>query len=331
MKELLQKLLEARQLERAEAGRLMQGFAGGELNEAQMALVLSAFMMRHLSTDELLGFNDALMELAVKPELGTKALMDMCGTGGDGKHTFNISTLSAIVAAASGVPVAKHGNYGASSMSGSSNVLEQLGYKFSNSGEKLRRELEQANMCFLHAPLFHPALKAVGPVRRQLGLRSFFNVLGPLVNPVEPHYQVSGVFNLETARLYTYFLQSKNRCFRVVHALDGYDEVSLTGAVKVFTPRGESLLRAESFGLPAVLPHELHGGESLEDAALIFKNVLENEATPAQKHAVAANAALAIHCYGLAASLPEAVELAKESLASGRALQSFKKLIEIQS
>lgn len=330
MKDILNKLLESLTLSRDEARELMHGIATGQLNEAQMAAVLAAFIMRSISLDELLGFREVLLELAIKPGLNDGDIIDLCGTGGDGKNTFNISTLSAFVVAGAGVPVAKHGNYGVSSMSGSSNVMEQLGYRFSNDEGKLKTELEQAGICFMHAPLFHPALKAVGGVRKQLGIKSFFNILGPLVNPANPGYQASGVFNLETGRIYSYLLQKENKQFRVVHSLDGYDEISLTADTRVFTPRGERLVTAEDLGMTANTPESLHGGDSLTQAAGIFLDVLTDRGTPSQKNAVIANSAIAIQCYRNELSLTQAVDQARESLESKKAMQTFEKLIKLQ-
>ncbi len=330
MQELLNKLLESLTLSREEAHKLMHAIANQELNEARMAAVLAAFIMRNISLDELLGFREALLELAIQPRLNDGNIIDLCGTGGDGKNTFNISTLSAFVVAGAGIPVAKHGNYGVSSMSGSSNVMEQLGYQFDNDETKLQTELEQAGICFMHAPLFHPALKAVGGVRRQLGIKSFFNILGPLVNPARPNYQASGVFNLETGRIYSYLLQSEGKSFRVVHSLDGYDEISLTANTRIFSPRGETLFTAEDFGMPANTPESLHGGNSLEEAASIFMNILQNKGSAAQNNAVIANASVAIQCYHNELSLEEAVVAARESLESKKALQTFQQLLKLQ-
>lgn len=330
MKQLLNKLLESQTLTRVEAHDLMHSIASEKLNPAQMAAVLASFIMRSISLEELLGFREALLELAIKPQLNQGDTIDLCGTGGDGKNTFNISTLAAFVVAGAGVPVTKHGNYGVSSTSGSSNMMEHFGYRFSHNEDKLKLELDTAGICFLHAPLFHPALKAIGPVRKELGIKSFFNILGPLVNPANPRYQSSGVFNLETGRIYSYLLQKENKTFRVIHSLDGYDEISLTAPARIFSPRGESMLSANDLGLRSNTPEELWGGETVEDAARIFLSVLQNKATEAQKHAVIANAALAIHCYKNN-SLHEAVAQASRALESGNALTSFEKLISLQS
>lgn len=331
MTHLIQKLLESQYLDQQQAQSLMHGIAGGALNEAQMAAVLTAYVMRNVSLDELTGFRQALLELALKPQLNHGETMDLCGTGGDGKNTFNISTLSAFVVAACGIPVAKHGNYGISSRSGSSNVMEYLGYQFPADESQLQYELEKAGICFMHAPLFHPALKAVGGVRRQLGMKSFFNILGPLVNPASPRYQVSGVFNLETGRIYSYLLQQEQKKFRVVHCLQGYDEVSLTGEARIFSPQGESMIRPEDFGLSPLQAHALDGGNSIEAAAGIFVRVLNNQGTREQNHAVMANAALAIQCYHPSLSLTEAVEQARESIVSGKALKTFQTLLAINN
>lgn len=330
MKNLLTKLLESLTLSRKEAHQLMHGIAEGALNDAQMAAVLASYIMRSISLDELMGFREALLELAIRPNLQNGEVIDLCGTGGDGKNTFNISTLAAFVVAGAGIPVAKHGNYGVSSLSGSSNVMENMGYRFSNDQEKLLSELETAGICFMHAPLFHPALKAVGGVRRQLGTKSFFNILGPLVNPANPRYQASGVFNLETGRIYSYLLQKENKRFRVIHSLDGYDEISLTADTRIFSPKGEHLVTPAHFSLPANTPEALHGGNTLEEAAEIFMQVLSNEGTSAQKNAVIANSAIAIQCYHDQLSLEEAVTMARESMESGKALNSLKKLLQLQ-
>ncbi len=331
MKNLLEKLLESQYLDRLEAAELMRGIAGGRLNDAQIAAVLSAYIMRGINLDELLGFRDAILELAHKVDLLDGHTIDVCGTGGDRKNTFNISTLTAFVVAGAGIPVAKHGNYGVSSGSGSSNVMEYFGYKFSNDRDQLDQEINKAGICFMHAPLFHPALKAVGGVRKQLGVRTFFNILGPLVNPASPKYQLSGVYSVEAGRIFSYLLQREKKKFRVVYSLDGYDEVSLTSAVKLFTPDGEDLLHASDFGLGTLNADDLIGGDSVEGAARIFKAVLENQGTLAQQDAVVANAALAIHCYGKSENLHEAVSLARESIVSGEALKKFKTLIDLQS
>ncbi len=330
MKDILNKLLESQQLSREEAGRLMHGIARMELNEAQIAAVLSSYIMRSINLDELLGFRDALLDLAVKTNLDEVKTIDLCGTGGDGKNTFNISTISSFVVAGTGIAVAKHGNYAVSSQTGSSNLMEHFGYIFSNNNDKLKREIEKAGICFMHAPLFHPALKAVGPIRKQLGIKTIFNIMGPLVNPANPDFQLSGVFSIEAGRLYSYLMQKEKKHFIVVHSLDGYDEVSLTSGIKIFTPEGEGLLDPSSFGMPYNTPESLHGGDDISEAAGIFFAVLENKATKAQKNTVLANSALAISCYDKGKSLADCIESARDSIDSGKALQCFKNLIKMQ-
>ena len=330
MKHILNKLLESQQVSREEAGKLMYGIANRELNEAQVAAVLSSYIMRNINLDELLGFRDALLELAVKVDLNGERIIDLCGTGGDGKNTFNISTISSFVVAGAGIPVAKHGNYGVSSLTGSSNIMEHFGYVFSSSNDKLKREIEETGITFMHAPLFHPALKAVGPVRKQLGIKTIFNIMGPLVNPSNPSFQLSGVFSIEAGRLYSYLMQKEKKSYIIVHSLDGYDEISLTSGIKIFSPQGEGLLDPASFGMPYIMPESLYGGDSITDAAGIFTSVLENRATPAQKNSVTANSAMAILCYNRNKDLDECVNIARESIDSGNALRCFKKLIDMQ-
>lgn len=330
MKQLLTKLIECQKLTFEESKSLMNGIASQQVNEAQIAAILTAFIMRSISIEELRGFREALIEHAIRVNLNDGYGIDLCGTGGDGKNTFNISTISAFVVAASGYPVIKHGNYGATSVSGSSNVMEYFGYKFSREEDKLQKELDKTGICFLHAPLFHPALRIVGPVRKQLGIKSFFNMLGPLVNPANPEFQLSGVYNSEVGRVYSYFLQAENKKFTVVYSLDGYDEVSLTSPVKLFTHKGETLINFEENGLKKVSSQSITGGETIEDAAKIFVSVLENQATTEQHSVVVANSALAICCIDESKTLHDGMRIAEESLISGKASGLFKKLISIQ-
>ncbi len=330
MKKLLIKLIECQKLTFEESRSLMNGIAHNEVNEAQIASILTAFIIRTISIEELRGFREALIELAVRVNLNDGYGIDLCGTGGDGKNTFNISTVSSFVVAAAGYPVIKHGNYGATSVSGSSNVMEYLGYRFSKEEDKLQKELVATGICFLHAPLFHPALKVVGPVRKQLGIKTFFNMLGPLVNPANPGYQLTGVYNSEVGRIYSYFLQTENKKFAVLHSLDGYDEVSLTSPVKLFTHKGETLVDFEENGLKKLNPRHIEGGESLNEAAKIFVSVLEDKATPEQHSVVLANSALAISCIDESKTLDDSLGIAREAIISGKALGLFKKLINMQ-
>ncbi len=287
-------------------------------------------MMRSITIEELRGFRDALLELCVKVDLNGYKVMDIVGTGGDGKNTFNISTLACFIVAGAGQKVAKHGNYGATSVSGASNVMEQLGYHFSADSAKLRKEVEEANICFMHAPLFHPALKTVAPIRKNFGLRTFFNMLGPMVNPAAPHYQLVGVYNLEMARLYNYLLQQGNKPFTIIHSLDGYDEVSLTNDTKVITNSGEYLYTPEQLGKRTVEQQDLYGGNTPEDAARLFKKIITGEGTWAQNAVVLANAAMALQCTGGYPGYNDAYEAAVDSLEGGKAYQCLQNLIAIQ-
>ena len=328
MKTILSKLFEHRELDREEAKSVLIDVAHGKFNHVQVSAFTTVYNMRHITLGELEGFRDVLLELCVPLELNGEDTIDIVGTGGDGKNTFNISTTSAFVIAGAGYKVTKHGSYGVSSAVGSSNVLQELGYEFTNDGDTLRRQLDQAGICFLHAPLFHPAMKEVVPVRKQLGMKTFFNMLGPLVNPVQPKYQLFGTFSLELARMYQYIMQQTGRQFAIVYALDGYDEISLTGNVKIRTSDSERLLSPEDMGKTKVEPKELYGGETNEEAAKILLAVLKNEATQAQQDVVTANAGMAIHCIKPETSIVDCVEEAKESVVSGRAYGVFKKLVD---
>lgn len=327
MKEILNHLFEYKTLTKDEARQVLIGISTGQYNASQVAAFLTVYMMRSIRVEELAGFRDAMLELCVPVDLSDHDVMDLCGTGGDGKDTFNISTLSAFVVAGAGQPVAKHGNHGVSSTCGSSTVMEYLGYRFTDDYDTLRRKVEKAGICFLHAPLFHPAMKNVAPIRKELGVKTFFNVLGPIVNPSFPKKQLVGVFSLELARLYAYLYQQTPKRFMIVHALDGYDEVSLTGAFKTITAHAEQVLTPQQIGLPQLSSEQLAGGKTVEDSARIFMNVLRNEATPAQKSAVVANAAMALIAAERVNNVEDAVQMARESLESGRALACFQKLV----
>ena len=329
MKEILQKLIAHKTLSREEAKNILLQIGKGEFNPSQKAAFLTVFIMRIISVEELLGFREALLELSVKIDLSEFKCIDLCGTGGDGKNTFNISTLSSFVVAGAGEKVSKHGNYGVSSASGSSNMLEYFGYKFSNNRDKLYHELDKAGICFLHAPLFHPAMKYVGPIRKELGLKTFFNILGPLVNPATPAYQISGVFNLETARLFQYVFQEGDKKFKIIYSLDGYDEVSLTGNVKIISQMGEELLEPKDFNSEKLSEKDLFGGNSVEEAAKIFQSILTGKGTDAQNKVVTANAGLAIQCLNDHLSLEESMEKAKDSLLGGKAYSAFNHLMKL--
>ena len=326
MKQILTELIEHRSLTKETAHRVLVELAQGKFNLSQTAAFMTVYMMRSITVDELQGFRDAMLELCVAARFD-QPVMDVCGTGGDGKNTINLSTLSSFVVAAAGQPVAKHGNYGVSSACGSSNLLEYFGYKFTNDHDELKRSLDRSNICFMHAPLFHPAMKNVAPIRKELGVKTFFNMLGPMVNPAFPTRQLVGVFSLELARQYGYLYQQSGKDFLILHSLDGYDEVSLTSAFKFFYNGGERLANPIDLGLPKVKYEEIKGGSTVEESAKIFMNVLENKGTTAQQSAVIANAAMALYCADVKAGLPSAVVKATEALKSGKALQAFKKLM----
>lgn len=330
MKKLLQYLFEYKTLTEQQAYDALLAIGKGEHNEHEVTAFMTVFLMRTITLHELEGFRRALLELCVPVNLAPYKTIDIVGTGGDGKDTFNISTLACFIVAGAGHKVSKHGNYGASSISGASNVMEQLGYKFKNDSESLQKELEQAGICFLHAPLFHPALKNVGPIRRNLGLRTFFNMLGPLVNPARPHTQLIGVYNLEMGRIYNYILQRAHVSYTIIHSLDGYDEISLTGDTKIFSNKGESIRTPEYLGKRLVMATDIKGGNTVEEAATIFTNIIKGEGTWAQHAVVLANAALALYCTGEYAAYEDAYQAAVKSLDEGHAYNSLKTLLSLQ-
>jgi len=329
MKKILNYLFEHKTLSRQAAKDVLLSIGKGMCNEHEITSFMTVFLMRSITIEELQGFRDALMELCVKIDLGNHETIDIVGTGGDGKNTFNISTLACFIVAGAGQKVCKHGNYGASSVSGSSNVMEQLGYRFTSSNEQLNKEIEQSNICFLHAPLFHPALKTVGPIRKNLGVRTFFNMLGPMVNPANPSFQLVGTYNLEMARIYNYLLQQSDSPFTIIHSLDGYDEISLTNDTKVITQEGEKIMTPEQLGKRTVTAIDIYGGQTVEEAAKIFTNIIQGKGTWAQNAVVLANAAMALHCTGHYKSYDDAYHAAVESLESGKAEGSLKTLLEV--
>lgn len=329
MKQVLQELFAGTTLSKEQAKEILRGIASGRYNEHHITSFLTVFMMRCITVEELDGFREALLELCEPVNLGDFDTMDMCGTGGDGKDTFNISTTAMFVVAGAGIPIAKHGNYGVSSSCGSSNVLQALGHTFSNNHNTLRRSLEYSGVCFLHAPLFHPAMKAVGPIRAALGLRTFFNMLGPLVNPAFPKKQLTGVFSMELARIYSYILQNTDIQYTIVRSFDGYDEISLTGRFKLLGTALELVGEPSLLGLPQYNATELRGGNNPAEGAEILMNILKGEGTAAQEDVVCANAGVAIHCARPHLLLPDAVQIAREAIHSGKALQSCTKFLEL--
>lgn len=323
-------MFEHKTLSRQQAKDVLVSISRNAYNETEVTAFMTVFLMRSITIQELQGFRDALLELCVRVDLDEHGVLDIVGTGGDGKNTFNISTLSCFIVAGAGVKVAKHGNYGATSVSGASNVMEQLGYAFKNDPALLKREVEEADICFLHAPLFHPALKAVGAIRKNLGIRTFFNMLGPLVNPAFPQYQLVGVYNLEMARVYNYLLQQTGRAFTIIHSLDGYDEISLTNDIKVITNEGEKVYTPEQIGKRMVSATDIYGGNTVEEAADLFRKILKGEGSFAQNAVVLANAAMALHCTGRFGDYEQAYSASVDSLESGKAYRSLQKLISLQ-
>jgi anthranilate phosphoribosyltransferase len=330
MKRILENLFVHKTLDREEAKQVMLNLANGVYNDSEISAFITVYLMRSITIPELLGFRDGLLELALPVEMDFERTIDIVGTGGDGKNTFNISTLACFIVAGAGEKVVKHGNYGATSVSGASNLIESLGYRFSTDNERLRNELDQANFCFLHAPLFHPALKAVGQIRKNLGFRSLFNMLGPLVNPLQPSHQLIGVYSLEMARIYTYLLQQSGKKFAIIHSLDGYDEISLTNDTKIITESGEKIYTAEELGKRTVRPEDIMAGNSVKEAADIFLKILDRKGTWSQNAVVIANAAMALFSMGNYSSYNDAYYAAVESLESGKAKECFQKLISLQ-
>jgi anthranilate phosphoribosyltransferase len=329
MKQILNRLFDHQSLTREEAAEVMTNIAAGKYNESQIAAFVSVYLMRSIELDEVIGFRDALLSMAVQMDLSEFDPLDIVGTGGDGKNTFNISTCSCFTVAGAGYKVAKHGNYGATSVSGSSNVLEYYGAKFTLDMELVKRSLDEAGFAYLHAPFCNPAMKNVAGVRKNIGVRTFFNVLGPLISPVRPNYQCLGVYNLKMMRLYNYIYQNLGVRYSVVHTLDGYDEISLTDTCKIVTNSGEFVYTPEDLGFKKIEQKELWGGETVAEAARIFMNVLENEATDAQRNAVIINSAFAIQTRCPQKPLEQCKAEACESLESGHAKKSFVKFEEI--
>ncbi len=330
MKNILNRLINHETISKEEAKGVLVNISKGAYNHSQIASFLTVYMMRSITVEELEGFRDALLELCLAVDLGEYNPIDLCGTGGDGKDTFNISTLSSFVSAGAGIKVTKHGNYGVSSKCGSSNVMEHLGIKFSNDKDFLKRSMDEAGICVLHAPLFHPAMKNVAPIRRELGVKTFFNMLGPMVNPAFPKNQIVGVFNLELARMYGYLYQNTDKNFTIIHALDGYDEISLTGSTKTISNTTEGMLTPQDFGVSALKQEEIAGGDSISASAGIFMNILSGKGTEAQNNVVCANAGMAIATVERLQP-KEGFEKAKESLLSGKGLVALKKVQELSA
>jgi len=328
MKDTLQYLFDHKTLGKEDAKVILRNMAAGKYNEAEMAAFISVYLMRSITVEELAGFRDALLELCTPVDLSEFNTIDVCGTGGDEKNTFNISTLSSFVVAGAGEKVAKHGNYSVSSACGSSNVLEYFGYTFSSDPDRLRREIDKFNICFLHAPLFNPAMKNVAPVRQSLRIKTFFNMLGPMVNPSNPGNQLVGVFSLDVARLYHYLYQESEKQFCIIHSLDGFDEISLTGSFRALTRTTERTFVPGDLGLDPVSPSDIYGGSTVEEASAVFLKILEGKGSRAQNDVVVANAALALYCMDEGTGIGRCLELARQSLESGKAYNAFKQLVD---
>ena len=328
MKGIIQRLTHYEQLSKNEARELLIEISEGKHNPSSIAVLLTIFMMRPITIDELEGFRNALQELCLKVEFDNRETIDLCGTGGDGKNTFNISTLASFVVASCGVPVTKHGNYGISSVSGSSNVLESLGVKFSFENDFLKRCLDETGICFLHAPLFHPAMKNVAPIRKDLGLKTFFNMLGPMINPAFPTYQLTGVFDLELMRMYAYLYQKGDKNYTILHSFSGHDEISLTSDAKFISNEKEGIISPSDFQVKFVKDEEIFGGNTMEESKIIFEKIITGKGTEAQNNVVSANAGLAISMVKNI-SIKEGFDLANANLISGKAKDSLERLINL--
>lgn len=328
MKHILNRLINQESISSEEAKQVLVNISKGTYNQSQIASFLTVYMMRSITIEELQGFRDALLELCLHVDLDEYNGIDLCGTGGDGKDTFNISTLASFVTAGAGINVTKHGNYGVSSACGSSNVMEYLGIKFTSDIDFLKRSLDEAGICVLHAPLFHPAMKNVAPIRKDLAVKTFFNMLGPMVNPAFPKNQLVGVFNLELLRMYSYLYQNTDINYTILHALDGYDEISLTGPTKVIRNTTETMISPEFFGLNTLNQSEIYGGDSVASSANIFTQILDGQGSEAQNNVVCANAAMAIATV-TKKSVEDSFGMAKDALLSGKAKEKFERLVEI--
>jgi anthranilate phosphoribosyltransferase len=330
MKEILTTLFENKTLSQGESKNILVNIASGKYNTSQVAAFMSVYLMRNITVQELSGFQEAMLELCLQMNFDSQETIDIVGTGGDGKDTFNISTLACFITAGAGIKVTKHGNYGVSSISGSSNVLEAIGYKFTNDKDTLQKQLDSAGICFMHAPLFHPAMKTVAPIRKELAVRTFFNILGPIVNPCFPKYKLIGVYNLEMARLYNYLLQNTFSEYTLLHSFDGYDEISLTADFKLISKRSEQLIQPMDLGFQTLRQEDILGGATVAESAKLFLNILNGAGTMAQNNVACINAAMAIHCVHPGRSVQECLAQAQESLQSKKALHVFKQLIDHQ-
>ena len=328
MKNLLKDLYNHKIMSKEESKAALISLTDGSANSSQISSFLTVFLLRDITSEELDGFREAMIELSIDVDIDGDDLIDLCGTGGDGKDTFNISTISSFVVAGSGIKVAKHGNYGVSSSCGSSNIISHLGHEFSNDISSLKYSLDKSNICFLHAPLFHPSLKNISPVRIELGVKTFFNMLGPMVNPIQPKSQLVGVFNSNIFRLYSHIYSKTNKSYCIVHSIDGYDEVSLTGSFKLFSNNQDLMLEPKDLGFNVIDSVKLSGGKNIKESSKIFLDILKNKGTSEQVDAVLANSGLAIYCAKKLNSIKDGIEIARESLESGKAYNCLKLFIE---
>ena len=328
MKNLLKDLYNHKIMSKEESKAALISLTDGSANSSQISSFLTVFLLRDITSEELDGFREAMIELSIDVDIDGDELIDLCGTGGDGKDTFNISTISSFVVAGSGIKVAKHGNYGVSSSCGSSNIISHLGHEFSNDISSLKYSLDKSNICFLHAPLFHPSLKNISPVRIELGVKTFFNMLGPMVNPIQPKSQLVGVFNSNIFRLYSHIYSKTNKSYCIVHSIDGYDEVSLTGSFKLFSNNQDLMLEPKDLGFNVIDSVKLSGGKNIKESSKIFLDILKNKGTSEQVDAVLANSGLAIYCAKKLNSIKDGIEIARESLESGKAFNCLKLFIE---
>ena len=328
MKNLLKDLYNHKIMSKEESKAALISLTDGSANSSQISSFLTVFLLRDITSEELDGFREAMIELSIDVDIDGHELIDLCGTGGDGKDTFNISTISSFVVAGSGIKVAKHGNYGVSSSCGSSNIISHLGHEFSNDISSLKYSLDKSNICFLHAPLFHPSLKNISPVRIELGVKTFFNMLGPMVNPIQPKSQLVGVFNSNIFRLYSHIYSKTNKSYCIVHSIDGYDEVSLTGSFKLFSNNQDLMLEPKDLGFNVIDSVKLSGGKNIKESSKIFLDILKNKGTSEQVDAVLANSGLAIYCAKKLNSIKDGIEIARESLESGKAYNCLKLFIE---
>ncbi len=319
MNHILDKLLHHEHLTFEEARSFMLGIEEEKFTSEAISGMLMIIQMRGAQLEEMRGFRSALLELANHIELDSEEAIDLCGTGGDGKNTFNISTTTAFVLASMGKKVIKHGNYGVSSLCGSSNVLEELGIIFTQDQGKLQRQLDEQNICFLHAPLFHPTMKKVAPIRKNLGVRTIFNNLGPLINPAQPKYQLTGTYSLELARMYQHLLRTERTNYRVLYGMDGFDEISLTDDTRVLGSESDCILNASSFGTTPLELSSIKGGQTVHDAAQTLNSILNGNGSTAQNSVVAANVAVALQQYHPATSVKELYTEALQFIQTGKA------------